>query len=246
MLSVDFEVDETMIVDCDPMDRSPVGASVRTVTKVGELACFEQDTGQEDHSHNGNRVKNAGREVLRVTRLDQKENTKGRSKGKEGFSDADLVRKYLEEIVIHPLLTKDDEARLAGIIEVGKAAAERLIDDSQKLKKAEKLALQEAIKKGEVAKTEFINCNLRFVVYLARKIKSDKVPLLDKIQLGNLGLIHAVDMFDARKGFKFSTYASWWIRQSIFRGIAYEGDNITIKLKVRELVGAYNQASGRV
>ena len=130
----------------------------------------------------------------------------------------DLVRLYLEDVGRHDLLTKDDEIRLAQAIEAGVEA------------------------RGEDAHRQFVNSNLRLVVSIAKKYQSSGLPLLDIVQEGNLGLIHAVDKFDWRKGFKFSTYATWWIRQAIQRGIAnsarvirlpvHAGDMLTALLKM--------------
>jgi RNA polymerase sigma factor (sigma-70 family) len=103
--------------------------------------------------------------------------------------------------------------------------------------------LRRTIREGEEAHRQFVNSNLRLVVSIAKKYQSSGLPLLDIVQEGNLGLIHAVDKFDWRKGFKFSTYATWWIRQAIQRGIAnsarvirlpvHAGDMLTALLKLR-------------
>jgi RNA polymerase sigma factor (sigma-70 family) len=154
----------------------------------------------------------------------------------------DLVRLYLEDVGRHNLLTKDDEIRLAQAIETGTAAQERL-DTAKKLTPTQKRGLKREIRQGEEAHRQFVNSNLRLVVSIAKKYQSSGLPLLDIVQEGNLGLIHAVDKFDWRKGFKFSTYATWWIRQAIQRGIAnsarvirlpvHAGDMLTALLKLR-------------
>jgi len=154
----------------------------------------------------------------------------------------DLVRLYLEDVGRHNLLTKDDEIRLAQAIETGTAANERL-ETAKKLTPTQKRGLKREIRQGEEAHRQFVNSNLRLVVSIAKKYQSSGLPLLDIVQEGNLGLIHAVDKFDWRKGFKFSTYATWWIRQAIQRGIAnsarvirlpvHAGDMLTALLKLR-------------
>jgi RNA polymerase sigma factor (sigma-70 family) len=154
----------------------------------------------------------------------------------------DLVRLYLEDVGRHNLLTKDDEIRLAQAIETGTAAATRL-ETAKKLTPTQKRGLKREIRQGEEAHRQFVNSNLRLVVSIAKKYQSSGLPLLDIVQEGNLGLIHAVDKFDWRKGFKFSTYATWWIRQAIQRGIAnsarvirlpvHAGDMLTALLKLR-------------
>ena len=155
----------------------------------------------------------------------------------------DLVRLYLEDIGRHQLLTKDDEARLAQDIEAGKAARETLDTVDKGLTRAEKRDLQRLVRKGENAQRQFVQSNLRLVVSIAKRYQASGMPLLDLVQEGNLGLIHAVEKFDWRKGFKFSTYATWWIRQAIQRGIAnsarvirlpvHAGDMLTALLKLR-------------
>ena len=154
----------------------------------------------------------------------------------------DLVRLYLEDVGRHDLLTKDDEIRLAQTIEAGVAAQQQL-DTAKRVTPTQRRQLKRGIRHGEEAHRQFVNSNLRLVVSIAKKYQSSGLPLLDIVQEGNLGLIHAVDKFDWRKGFKFSTYATWWIRQAIQRGIAnsarvirlpvHAGDMLTALLKLR-------------
>jgi len=153
-----------------------------------------------------------------VTRLQRKE-----------VPEQDLVRLYLNDIGKHPLLTKDDEARLAQVIEVGRAARAEL-DTADELTAARRRQLRQQARAGEDATETFVQANLRLVVSIAKKYQSSGLPLLDLIQEGNLGLIHAVEKFDWRRGFKFSTYATWWIRQSISRGI--DNSARTVRLPV--------------
>ncbi len=154
----------------------------------------------------------------------------------------DLVRLYLEDVGRHDLLTKDDEVRLAQAIEAG-VASQAELEAAKKLTPTQRRQLRRSIRTGEEAHRQFVNSNLRLVVSIAKKYQSSGLPLLDIVQEGNLGLIHAVDKFDWRKGFKFSTYATWWIRQAIQRGIAnsarvirlpvHAGDMLTALLKMR-------------
>jgi RNA polymerase sigma factor (sigma-70 family) len=154
----------------------------------------------------------------------------------------DLVRLYLEDVGRHDLLTKDDEIRLAQAIETGNEARTKL-EATKKLTPTQRRTLRRAVRQGEEAHRQFVNSNLRLVVSIAKKYQSSGLPLLDIVQEGNLGLIHAVDKFDWRKGFKFSTYATWWIRQAIQRGIAnsarvirlpvHAGDMLSALLKLR-------------
>jgi RNA polymerase sigma factor (sigma-70 family) len=167
----------------------------------------------------------------------------------ETTQDQDLVRLYLDEIGRHPLLTKDDEARLAQTIEAGREAAEKL-ESGEKVTPAKKRELRRVVRAGEAATEQFINSNLRLVVSIAKKYQSSDLPLLDLVQEGNLGLIHAVEKFDWRKGFKFSTYATWWIRQAIGRGI--DNTSRTIRLpvhagdQIRQLRKVRTELEGRL
>jgi RNA polymerase sigma factor (sigma-70 family) len=131
----------------------------------------------------------------------------------------DLVRLYLSGIGQHPLLDKSDETRLAKAIEAGREAA-ALERASPELSRGKRNHLRRLIAEGKDAHRVFVQSNLRLVVAIAKRYQGSGLPLLDLVQEGNLGLIHAVDKFDWRKGFKFSTYATWWIRQAITRGIA--------------------------
>ncbi|MCU4185534.1 sigma-70 family RNA polymerase sigma factor [Acidiferrimicrobium sp. IK] len=150
-------------------------------------------------------------------------------KARSEAGEQDLVRLYLDGIGQYPLLTKDDEVRLSQLMEAGRAAAAAL-DSGEKLTAAKKRELRRVRGEGAAATEEFVNANLRLVVSIAKKYQSADMPLLDLIQEGNLGLIHAVEKFDWRKGFKFSTYATWWIRQAIGRGI--DNTSRTIRLPV--------------
>ena len=132
-------------------------------------------------------------------------------------ADEDLVRLYLNDIGRYPMLTKDDEVRLAQQIELGVEAREQLAP-SRASRRRRSVELHRVIRAGEHAQQTFVQSNLRLVVSIAKRYQGSGQPLLDLIQEGNLGLIHAVEKFDWRPGFKFSTYATWWIRQAITRG----------------------------
>jgi RNA polymerase sigma factor (sigma-70 family) len=147
-------------------------------------------------------------------------------RSKRTETDKDLVRLYLDEIGHYELLTKDGEVRLARRIEAGSAARAEL--GNQTVMRARHRELEALIGDGEEATRQFVQANLRLVVSIAKKYRASGVPLLDLIQEGNLGLIHAVEKFEWRKGFKFSTYATWWVRQAIQRGIANTGRTIRV------------------
>ena len=133
--------------------------------------------------------------------------------------DADLVHLYFTDIVRHALLSKDDVIGLAQRIEAG-AEARRQLGDPGASKPAARDELSRRARDGDAARRTFVEANLRLVVSIAKRYRTSGLSLLDLVQEGNLGLLRAVDKFEWRKGFKFSTYATWWIRQAIQRGIS--------------------------
>ena len=153
----------------------------------------------------------------------------------------DLVRLYLDEIGKAPLLDAATEVDLARRIEAGLFARHLLDELGQrraiKLRNARKVATSVELSRlaadGELAKRAFIRSNLRLVVSLARRYRRSTMPLLDLIQEGNVGLVRAVEKFDYTRGYKFSTYATWWIRQSIGRAIAEQSR--TVRLPVHQV-----------
>ncbi|HPG13411.1 MAG TPA: sigma-70 family RNA polymerase sigma factor [Microthrixaceae bacterium] len=159
--------------------------------------------------------------------------------------DEDLVRRYLAEIGRHDLLTKDDEARLARVMEDGAAAA-RELGSGAAIPATRRRQMQRRVRAGEAAAEQFVQANLRLVVSIAKRYQSSGVPLLDLIQEGNLGLMHAVEKFDWRKGFKFSTYATWWIRQAITRGIANTGRTIRIPVHAGDTMTRVQRTRSRL
>jgi RNA polymerase sigma factor (sigma-70 family) len=159
--------------------------------------------------------------------------------------EEDLVRLYLNDIGQYPLLTKNDEVRLAQQIEGGNAARGEL-EKGTGLSATKKRELRRAVTDGELAQRTFVESNLRLVVSNAKKYQAFGLPLLDLIQEGNLGLIHAVEKFDWRKGFKFSTYATWWIRQAITRGMANTGRTIRLPVHAGDTLGQVQKARSRL
>ncbi|MDQ6931588.1 MAG: RNA polymerase sigma factor RpoD [Candidatus Eremiobacteraeota bacterium] len=142
-----------------------------------------------------------------------------------GLSLDDPVRMYLKEIGRVPLLTMDDEKNLAMAIEAG---------ESEVLKNGS--ASSVVVKNGEEAKRQLTEANLRLVVSIAKKYVGRGMLFLDLIQEGNMGLIRAVEKFDYRKGYKFSTYATWWIRQAITRALADQARTIRIPVHMVETI----------
>jgi len=160
--------------------------------------------------------------------------------------EEDLVRLYLTDIGQYPLLTKDDEVRLAQAIEGRWAAEEEIGRAGKALTPARRRELRRIVKAGEDAQRTFVQSNLRLVVSIAKKYQASGLPLLDLIQEGNLGLMHAVEKFDWRKGFKFSTYATWWIRQAITRGIANTGRTIRLPVHAGDTLARVQKAQARL
>jgi len=156
--------------------------------------------------------------------------------------EEDLVRLYLTDIGQYPLLTKEDEVRLAQAIEAGTEARAEFENIDTELTPAKKRELRRAMQKGEQAERTFVQSNLRLVVSIAKKYQASGLPLLDLIQEGNLGLMHAVEKFDWRKGYKFSTYATWWIRQAITRGIANTGRTIRLPVHAGDTLARLQKA----
>ena len=156
-----------------------------------------------------------------------------------GGAAADPVHTYLKEIGKVPLLTGDLEVELAKRIEAGTAAAEELSaheDGQRRLASDERTKVQRQVRRGQQAKEALIEANLRLVVSIAKRYRNRGLAFLDLIQEGNLGLMRAVEKFDYTKGFKFSTYATWWIRQAITRALADQGRTIRIPVHMVETI----------
>ena len=153
----------------------------------------------------------------------------------------DAIGLYLESVSTHDLLTAEDEVRLARVIERGQHAEEELAGDVL-MDTEERVVLVRYIRQADQAKIQFIRCNLRLVISIAKRYTGRGLDLLDLIQEGNLGLIRAVEKFDWRKGFKFSTYATWWIRQAITRGLGNHGRTIRLPVHMVDIVRTVQEA----
>ncbi len=154
----------------------------------------------------------------------------------EGINIDDHVKMYLKEIGKVDLLTAEEEMTLAKRMADGEEAKRRLEDENAKISKAERKRLETAVEDGERAKKGLAEANLRLVVSIAKRYVGRGMLFLDLIQEGNLGLIKAVDKFDYTKGYKFSTYATWWIRQAITRAIADQARTIRIPVHMVETI----------
>ncbi|MFB9905782.1 RNA polymerase sigma factor [Allokutzneria oryzae] len=161
-------------------------------------------------------------------------------KDAELTASADSVRAYLKQIGKVALLNAEQEVDLAKRIEVGLYAAEKLEGDTE-LTDQLRRDLRRLVRDGERAKNHLLEANLRLVVSLAKRFTGRGMLFLDLIQEGNLGLIRAVEKFDYTKGFKFSTYATWWIRQAITRAMADQARTIRIPVHMVEVINKLNR-----
>lgn len=150
-----------------------------------------------------------------------------------GIATSDTVGLYLREMAQVPLLSMEEEVELAMRIEAGEEAAEKLSDAPDSPRRTE---WQFLVSDGDDAREHLIKANTRLVVSIAKKYMSRGVPFLDLIQEGNLGLMKAVEKFDYKRGFRFSTYATWWIRQTITRAIADQGRTIRVPVHMSDRI----------
>ncbi|RSS60469.1 RNA polymerase sigma factor [Streptomyces sp. WAC06614] len=163
---------------------------------------------------------------------DQRRSTDG---GGGGGPSADLFRQYLREIGRIPLLTAAEEVELARRVEAGLFAEEKL-GTASALDTRLALDLDKLVVMGRMAKRRLIEANLRLVVSVAKRYVGRGLTMLDLVQEGNLGLIRAVEKFDYARGYKFSTYATWWIRQAMSRALADQARTIRVPVHVVELI----------
>ena len=155
------------------------------------------------------------------------------------LNEKDSLKLYFNDFKNYELLSFDDEQRLAKLMELGENAKKILSDKSYDESDYKKL--KDDVKRGEEARELFINSNLKLVINVARSYLNMGVPLQDLIQDGNVGLLRAVERFDYRRGFKFSTYATWWINQTILRGIRDTSKNIRIPVYLADKIYKYNK-----
>ena len=158
----------------------------------------------------------------------------------EAFSEA--LPLYLQEIGRVPLLTGAAEVELAKAIEAGGEAAV-LLTDGQTRPEDEVERLKDIVDRGAIARRRLVESNLRLVVSVARRYMNRGIPLGDLIQEGNIGLMRAVEKFDYRRGFKFSTYATWWIRQAVSRALADHSRTIRVPVHMVETINKYVRLS---
>ncbi len=159
-----------------------------------------------------------------------------------GAGEEQLLRLYLNDLSHYSLLSREDEERLGLEIVAGRAAAQALERDDG-LDPSQRLAYEAAVARGQAAAREFVKGNLRLVVSVAKKYAAASgLSLLDLVQEGNMGLMRAVERFDVRRGFRFSTYGTWWIRQAITRAIANTGRTIRLPVQAGSLAARVRRA----
>jgi RNA polymerase primary sigma factor len=159
-----------------------------------------------------------------------------------GIAADDTISLYLKEMARVPLLAPAEEIMLAKSLEKGRKAQRKLEKNSYNGEE-EKLKLRRYIREGNKARDHLIKANTRLVVSIAKKYMGQGVPFSDLIQEGNLGLMKAVEKFDYRRGYKFSTYATWWIRQAITRALADQGRTIRVPVHMSDRIRKLHQVS---
>ncbi len=161
-----------------------------------------------------------------------------------GISSDDSIGLYLKEMARVPLLSIQEEIRLAKLLEKGEVAQRRLGKDGHDAE--ERKMLERVVDEGKAAREHLIKANTRLVVSIAKKYMGRGVPFLDLIQEGNLGLMKAVEKFDHSRGYRFSTYATWWIRQTITRAIADQGRTIRVPVHMSDRIRRLYKASRKL
>nr|WP_290668506.1 sigma-70 family RNA polymerase sigma factor [Ardenticatena sp.] len=162
------------------------------------------------------------------------------------LSPDDTVGLYLMESCQHPLLTAEQEVDLAQRMERGKIAEERLRAEKERLDAETRRKLEALVQDGREARRMLIESNYRLVISIAKRYEGRGVPLLDLIQEGNIGLMRAVEKFDYHLGYKFSTYATWWIRQAITRAIADQSRTIRVPVHMTDRIAEMHRTVRRL
>jgi len=229
------EVEEIDLAELDDVvdaadDDAPAAAAV-------ESGAGDADTGDEEEAGEPSEKDKASGDF--VWDEEESEALRQARKDAELTASADSVRAYLKQIGKVALLNAEEEVELAKRIEAGLYATQRmteLIEAGQKLPVQQRRDMQWICRDGERAKNHLLEANLRLVVSLAKRYTGRGMAFLDLIQEGNLGLIRAVEKFDYTKGYKFSTYATWWIRQAITRAMADQARTIRIPVHMVEVI----------
>ncbi|MDD6187109.1 MAG: RNA polymerase sigma factor RpoD [Oscillospiraceae bacterium] len=187
-------------------------------------------------------VDNSEEEIITQNNIEKFEKTLA----SEGVSVDDPVKVYLKEIGNIPLLTSQDEVDISKEVERGRYAEEMLRSDGDSLPEDVKAEYKKMVRKGETARKRLTESNLRLVVSVAKRYVNRGMGFLDLIQEGNIGLLKAVEKFDYSKGYKFSTYATWWIRQAITRALADQSRTIRIPVHMVETINRIKKIQGQL
>ncbi len=210
--------------------------------QLDELLALLQEAGVDVYEDRAEAEEERSQHALRFEE-EEDENGEEEDFDLSAISSDDTVGLYLKEMARVPLLTNEEEVHLAKLIERGHTAQQRLLKESPEGELRQEL--ERMVEEGRAARDHLIKANTRLVVSIAKKYMGRGVPFLDLIQEGNLGLMKAVEKFDYRRGFRFSTYATWWIRQTITRAIADQGRTIRVPVhmsdRIRRLYKAARQ-----
>ena len=158
-------------------------------------------------------------------------------------AESDITALYLREAREEPLLTMDQEQELGRAVANGRAASRRLSQPKPGSGRTDRTTLVRAIEKGQKARVRMARANARLVISIAKRYRNQGLPFLDLIQEGNLGLLKAIDKFDYKRGYKFSTYATWWIRQAVTRGLSEQGRIVRVPVHLSDQVRAMYKAT---
>jgi RNA polymerase primary sigma factor len=164
----------------------------------------------------------------------------------QGIESDDVISMYMKEVGTIPLLTADEEKQLARAMRAGQAASTRLANGNGNVSASRRERLERQAGEGDLARARLIESNSRLVISIARRYLGRGLPLSDLMQEGNLGLIKAVERFDPERGHRFSTYATWWIRQAILRSVADQGRTIRLPAHVVDELNKLNRVSKRL
>ncbi len=245
-VDADLELDPDL--DVEAVDTGPEAAGEDEAAALADEEDEDEEDDEEEPANTGANRRSPGvRERAPspqkpsdfVWDEEESEALRQARKDAELTASADSVRAYLKQIGKVALLNAEEEVELAKRIEAGLYAAERLrraIDAGEKVSPQMRRDLKWIVRDGERAKNHLLEANLRLVVSLAKRYTGRGMAFLDLIQEGNLGLIRAVEKFDYTKGYKFSTYATWWIRQAITRAMADQARTIRIPVHMVEVI----------
>ncbi|VVJ17025.1 RNA polymerase sigma factor RpoD [Amycolatopsis camponoti] len=235
--------------DLSDLEEVEVDVVDETVTEEPDAASADDDDDDDDDETPAQRRRGAAADKAAAAKSsdnpdfvwdeEESEALRQARKDAELTASADSVRAYLKQIGKVALLNAEEEVELAKRIEAGLYAAERVRtaeEEGEKLVTQMRRDLKWIVRDGERAKNHLLEANLRLVVSLAKRYTGRGMAFLDLIQEGNLGLIRAVEKFDYTKGYKFSTYATWWIRQAITRAMADQARTIRIPVHMVEVI----------